>query len=127
MLVVVLASACKKEKHTPDLTGTYTGLFNTATGNNTSQTGTPSPVQLIIAGNNFNSGTGITYIPVGGGDVKISTSVLNFTDKLAYPDNTSVNTSAVLHDSYSYTIKGDSLLLSKTALDVTYTYKFKKQ
>jgi hypothetical protein len=127
MLAVVLTSACKKEKHTPDLTGTYTGLFNATPLHPTAQLGDPLPVQLIISGDTFKSGQSITYNPVGGGDVQISTMVVDFTNNQAFPDNTSINTAAVLHDNYSYTVEGDSLLLSKTALDVTYTYKFKKQ
>jgi hypothetical protein len=127
MLAAVLASACKKEKHTPDLTGTYTGLFKTTLVNTTLPPIDPSPVQLIISGNTFKSGTGVAYITVGGGDLRTSTGVLNFTNNQAFPDNTSVNTSAVLNSSYNYTVKGDSLLLSKTSVDVIYTYKFKKQ
>ena len=127
MLAVVLASACKKENHTPQLNGTYTGLFNATPLYPTAQLGNPSAVQLIISGNNFSSGTGTAYITVGGGELQINTSVLNFIDRNAYPQNTSINTSALLHDNYSYTVKDDSLLLSKTTLNVTYTYKLKKQ
>ena len=127
LLAVLLASACKKEKHAPDLTGTYTGLFNAIPLHPTAQPGDPSPVQLIISGNDFNSGTGPDFITVGGGSVGVSAGILNFIDLQVFPQNTSINTSAVLHDNYSYTVKGDSLLLSKTTLDVTYTYKFKKQ
>lgn len=122
----MLAVACKKDKSSPQLTGTYTGTFRTTAGAATTQSG-PFAVQLIISGNNFNSGQGSSFITVGAGTLKVSTGVLNFTDVEAFPDNTSVNSSAALNSSYSYTIKGDSLLFSKTALNVTYTYKFKKQ
>jgi len=124
--VVMLASACKKDKQSPQLTGTYTGLFSTKAASTTQQPG-PDAVQLIISGNNFQSGQGTAYLTVGAGTVQVSTGVLNFTDTEAFPDNTSINSSAALSNSYNYTVKGDSLLFSKTVLNVTYTYKLKKQ
>ncbi len=127
MLAAVLASACKKEKHTPDLTGTYTGVFKASLVNTTLPPVDQNLVQLIISGNTFKSGIGVGYITVGSGNLQISTGVLNFTNNQFFPDNTSVNTSAVLNSSYNYTVKGDSLMLSKTSVDVIYTYKFKKQ
>ncbi|WP_143167111.1 hypothetical protein [Mucilaginibacter sp. OK098] len=125
--VMILASACKKEKKAPQLTGTYTGSFSETTPSVIQQPPTLFAVQLIISGNNFQSGQGTAYLTVGAGTVQTSTSVLNFTDTEAFPDNTSINSSAALSNSYNYTVKGDSLLFSKTVLNVAYTYKLKKQ
>jgi len=68
VLAAVLASACKKEKHTPDLTGTYTGLFKATLVNTTMPPVEPAPVQLIISGDTFESGMGASYITVGSGE-----------------------------------------------------------
>jgi hypothetical protein len=125
--VVMLASACKKDKKAPQLNGTYTGTFSESTLSVTQAPPTISAVQLIISGNNFQSGQGTAYITVGAGTVQISPSVLNFTDTEAFPDNTSINSSAALSNSYNYTVKGDSLMFSKMVSNSTYTYKLKKQ
>jgi hypothetical protein len=125
--VMMLASACKKDKKAPQLNGTYTGTFSESTLSVTQGPPTISAVQLIISGNNFQSGQGAAFITVGAGTVQISTSVLNFTDTEAFPDNTSINSSAALSNSYNYTLKGDSLMFSKTVSNATYTYKLKKQ
>ncbi|MCR8560928.1 hypothetical protein KXD93_24940 [Mucilaginibacter sp. BJC16-A38] len=131
ILAVILASvsACKKDKHNPQLTGTYTGMFDARPDHPTNGAAQPGPfaVQLIISGDNFQSGQSAAYITVGGGAVQATGSTLNFTDLEAFPDNTSINSEAALSNSYSYTLKGDSLLFSKTELNVTYTYKLKKQ
>ena len=124
---MMLASACKKDKKAPQLNGTYTGTFSES---NLSVTQNPIglfKVQLIISGNNFQSGQGAAYITVGAGTVQTSTSVLNFTDTEAFPANTSINSSAALSNSYNYTVRGDSLMFSKTVSNATYTYKLKKQ
>ena len=125
--VVMLASACKKDKNTPQLNGTYTGTFYESNVGVTQNPIRLSEVQLIISGNNFQSGNGAGYISVGAGIVQTSPGVLNFTDTEAFPDITTYNSAAVLNGSYNYTVKGDSLFFSKTQPNGSYTYRLKKQ
>jgi hypothetical protein len=126
ILALMLASSCKKEKSKAQLSGTFTGTFyQTQTGVTTQSAALP--VQVIISGNNFATGIGEHYYTVGDGTLEVSDDVLDFTNKDAFPANTQFNSSAALHDSYHYTIKGDSLLFNRTEAAGTAIYKLKKQ
>ncbi len=151
MAAAILLAACQKENTSPKTPGSVKGSTGTAgTSLSSSETPTPLdgtytgnfslsntapatnlPVQLILAGNQFNSGDLNNSYSVGGGTVAITDSVLNFTDIEAFPDNirgSMIPSSLIgLSGNYDYKIKGDSLLLSKTEKGYTFTYKLKKQ
>jgi len=150
ILAAMLATACQKENTSPKapanatltngtsnlpaespgvLDGTYTGYFSLATtGVQTSKL----PVRLVIAGNQFNSGDlSNTYYSVGAGTLAPGTGVLSFTNIDAFPDymlaGSNIPLSSIgLSNNYNFSIKGDSLLLSKTLQGTTYTYALAK-
>jgi hypothetical protein len=157
MLAAALLAACQKEKSSPKTSGSITGstgITSQQPGSSLSSSATPTPaagtytgnfslsttgtvqvakvpVQLVFAGDQFASGDLSLYYSVGGGTVAITDNILNFANNDAFPGyiiGSSVPLSTVgLSGNYDYKIKDDSLLLSKTLSDVTYTYRLKKQ
>ena len=83
-------------------------------------------VQVIVSGYNFHTGDPSLYISVGDGSFQIDDNVLAFTNVDAFPTSTAI-LNAELTGNYNYTVKGDSLLLSKELNDCTFTYSLKKQ
>lgn len=153
ILVAMLASACQKEGASPKLTGgtpqptgtsfptspiqlggTYKGSFSaTWTGGQ----GAEVPVGFTVSGDQFNAAAANAasdniHYGVGDGTVAVSSSTLTFQSLVAFPDNMIVGQiypyeTVGLNGNYNYTVKGDSLLLSKTSGGSSYTYKLKKQ
>ncbi len=126
ILPLIIISGCKKDKNQKTvLDGTYSGKFIETIQNSP---GSPNNVMLSLKAGNHTSPGSIGFITTGNGSFKINGQTITFVDMGAYPDNTDYNSTAVLSGLYNYTVKGDSLFLSKTnESNVVFTYKVKKQ
>lgn len=156
ILTAMLATACQKENTSPkppadpthptglssqqskssqhpadstaQLDGTYVGYFSLTTTGQTAKV----PVQFKIVGNQFNSVTGGDYYSVGDGTISSVHATLTFTNNDDFPDyikaGSNIPLSSVgLFNTYDFTVKTDSLFLSKTVQGASYRYALKKQ
>lgn len=131
VLFFFIVSGCKKTQTEVVISdGTYSGkMFDM---NGMSALAMPGiynvSFQIVSQSQIFIGAQNVNYIPTGAGTYKVSRQEINFTETEVFPDNTTVNTIAVLSGSYSYTIKGDSLFLTKNNTGINnITYKLKKQ
>jgi hypothetical protein len=149
MAAAIFFTACKKENASPDLSKAHlstaessTHLTDTITAFDGTYTGTycpvgftgagapkETPVGIILSGGTFRNSSLLS--DVGSGLVKVTQYGLNFSNNDAFPANTSY-TNVSLGGDYSYTVKGDSLILKFLFTNVpqqnyTITYKLKKQ
>jgi hypothetical protein len=143
LLAAILSSGCQKENKSPNSTGTslqpggshsqqnqtpsltdgtYSGLFEyeSAVNHPGHLAGT---VLLTITGINFNSGTP-AYL--GFGTYEVNSGSIQFSPGEVLPAIEPFISSELV-GGYSYTVKGDSLLLNKTEYNGTFTYKLKRQ
>jgi hypothetical protein len=151
ILVAILATACQKEGASPKLSGatpqptgtsfpiypiqlngTYKGSFSATLAGGQ---GAEVPVGFTVSGDQFNTAavnaaSDNIHYGVGDGTVALSSNTLSFQGLDAFPDNMTAGQiypyeTVGLNGNYNYTVKGDSLLLSKTSGGGT--YKLKKQ
>ncbi|SDT41557.1 hypothetical protein SAMN05216490_3399 [Mucilaginibacter mallensis] len=126
LLLLLSVGGCKKDNNGKAiLDGNYAGKFLVS-----SQSGAilRDSVVVSLRQGQFNSLTSPSTLTTGKGSYLIQGGTTTFTNMEAFPDNTSVVTTAVLNGSYTYVIKGDSIFLAKTdASQNVYTYKLKKQ
>jgi hypothetical protein len=156
ILTAMLATACQKENNSPkspasatpvtgassqqnqtsqlaanadSLDGTYAGYLGLTGGG---LQAAKFPVEFVITGNQFSSDS-LPYdnYSVGGGTFISGNNILNFTNVDAFPayiiPGSTIPVSSIgLFGSYNYKMKGDSLLLSKTAGGATYSYVLMK-
>jgi hypothetical protein len=131
LLAAILASACQKENafssagSSMQLDGTYTGTYQITSPTATVQS-IPITVQILVSGNNFKSGDLNIYHSVGEGSLKVNKDSIEFSNVDAFPGSGSF-TNAGLSGNYNYTVKGDSLFLSKPENFNSCIYKLKKQ
>ena len=128
ILPLITVGSCTKEKATKTnsgLDGAFAGRFTE------SRPGAPTykdsvQVTLTLSGE-FSTGHSPAIIPTGAGNFTSNGQAVSFTNLAAFPDNVTVNKSAVLNGEYSYIVKADSLILTKTdAAHDVFTYKLKK-
>lgn len=126
LLLLLSAGGCKKDNNGKAISdGNYSGKF--LAGNQNGWTLKDS-VGVSLQSGQFNSLTSSLTLPTGKGSYQVEGGTVTFTNMIAFPDNTSVVTTAVLNGSYSYAVKGDSIFLSKTDVGQNvYTYKLKRQ
>jgi hypothetical protein len=141
---MVIFSACQKEGSSPRsvattnpgsptefsssfprVDGTYSGTYLLSEANPTISP-VEKPVQITFSGDNFHTGDPNVFITVGDGSIQIDNNVFAFTNVDAFPSNPAI-VNAALTGNYKYTIKGDSLLLSKEQNGATFSYKLEKQ
>lgn len=131
MLSVLVIGGCKKTKtEAVVLDGTYSGKVTYING----MSALAMPLvfnvsfQITSQPKTFTGVQNVNYLQTGAGTYNLSGQDIDFTNTQAFPNNTTVNTIAVLSGSYHYAIKGDSLFLTKnnTGINNT-TYQLKKQ
>lgn len=125
LLPIIALGGCQKDKNeTPDLDGNYTGKFIISKQNVIIST---DSIGVLLKSGDFSSDNNVGIITTGKGNFRINGQNVSFVNTVAFPDNTSVNTVAVLNGTYAYTIKGDSVFLSKTdTAKNMFIYKMKK-
>ncbi|TWJ03501.1 hypothetical protein JN11_01047 [Mucilaginibacter frigoritolerans] len=125
LLLSLAVGGCKKDKkENVVFDGNYSGWFFLS---NKSGVALKDSVVILMQSGQFSSLTSSSTLTTGKGTYLINGGTATFTNMEAFPDNLSVVTTAVLNGSYTYAIKGDSLLLIKTdASQNIYTYKLAK-
>jgi hypothetical protein len=125
LLLSLAVGGCKKDKkEIVVFDGNYSGKFSLS---NAKGVTLKDSVVVFMEPGQFSSLTSSSTLTTGKGTYVVNGGTASFTNLQAFPDNLSVVTTAVLDGSYSYTIKGDSLLLTKTdASQNVYTYKLAK-
>ena len=125
LLPIITLGSCQKDKNEkPVLDGTYTGKIILSKQNAIIST---DSIGVVLNAGDFSSADNAGTITTGKGNFHINGQNVNFVNTVAFPDNATVNKLAVLNGSYAYTIKGDSVFLSKTdSAKNVFTYKMKK-
>ncbi|WP_432713915.1 hypothetical protein [Pedobacter sp.] len=111
-LSIGLLWSCKSTENQAKFTGTFKGKFITGTPGAT----TATESQLTFNQSNYTS-------TKGSGTFKVlDKKVINFADENMWTANFDWNT--ILKGDYTYEVKGDSLILNKTAVtDAIYQYR----
>lgn len=129
LIVFVMAlSGCSKEIIVSrNVDGVYQGTFE-VTNTNPVVDFKPinTDVRVNFNGINYASAVYVNNVSAGAtGKFFIKRDVITFTDTLMHTAN--FDWSLLLNGSYTYTIKGDSIILIKKIGSSTYTYRLKKQ
>ena len=122
---VVLMGSCSKTLLQPNtVQGTYNGQFELVSTKSPANS-TSASVTVNFTGTQYKSTANSNYIPAGGaGKYSISKDSVTFQDDAMHTANFDWN--LLLNGSYTYTSKGDSLILSKKLGGQIYMYKLKK-
>ena len=127
--LAALTPGCKKNDDTnPTLPGnTYTGQLVADEKTDGFNTGPINiPVSVNFSGANYKSTllAPANFAAAAKGSFKLTANSIQLTDSLAHPANFDWN--LILTGKYAYTLKGDSLIMTRNTGTNTYSYKLKK-
>jgi hypothetical protein len=121
-------TACKKSSNTTSVfNGNYSGKYAISNSGGIIYTHTEGPVNLTFNDSSYVCTSNGNALPVGGAGkfVVHNNSNVSFMDLTVYPAN--VYTVFTLGGDYTYTYKGDSLIISKQLSNVSaIEYRIKK-
>jgi hypothetical protein len=124
---VVFMGSCSKTLLQPNsVEGTYKGQFELKNTDSAQAMPGSGAVTVNFTATDYKASANSNYIPAGGaGTYSVRKDSIDFKDDSMHTANFDWN--LLLNGTYRYTVKGDSIMLSKELGTQIYLYKLKKE